>query len=279
MKPHIVAVNGLLLSLFVLTGAGCMSKELPALIEQNGGGKNVPAILSDRTGKLPTADGVWRQVDEGIERMEYYSSDSDASLTVYRFQADRFTWHFANGDTPRLMEEWGQTFPSSVFVMNGVFFNEDYSPSGFLAVSGTRVGERQFDFDKSGLIDFTSGVRLVDTARAPVYLESVTDGGQAYPFFIKERKDAIKTDTERLARRSFIGTDTDGRVYLGVSATQPLSLYELMGVLREMNVRWWDTVLNLDGGPSTGFVANTRDRKETVESYLPVPNVIVVERK
>lgn len=279
MKSRNVLVNGLSLLLLVLTGAGCVSMELTSLPEQNGGGKITPTLPSEQGQSPQTADGVWHVVDEGIERMEYFSSDADASVTLYRFQQGLFTWRFANATDPQMIGEWKKQFPSSVFVMNGTYFHEDYSPSGFLSVGGTRVGERQFDLDKSGLIDFSSGVRLVDTSKTKVNLSRITNGGQAYPFFYKDGKKAITKDTGLLARRSFIGTDTDGRVYLGV-VTHPISLYELMGVLDEIDWPWhWDQVLNLDGGPSTGFIAETRDRQETVETYFPVPNVIIVERK
>ena len=92
------------------------------------------------------------------------------------------------------------------------------------------------------------------------------------------RDDAEAVLCLKLARRTFIGTDEAGQVYVGVVWKDDVSLFELMQILQELDVNWYD-VINLDGGPSTGIAVETGSFVEILDSAGPVPNVIVIQPK
>jgi hypothetical protein len=109
-------------------------------------------------------------------------------------------------------------------------------------------------------------------------LERFAFAGQSYPFFLRQGKEAIEKDSGLIARRTFFGIDEGGLVYVGVVPDAPITLFQLMHLLKSLPVRW-QAVINLDGGPSTGLASQTREKREVIESYTGVPNVLLVTKK
>lgn len=261
MKKNVTRV-GILLALCLLTGMGCSSptpvttQPQPEAVEQS---------------------ATWQIVDSGIERLSYTSSSLEAVVIMYRFDPKQFSFHFEISTSTKSMNDWSAAFPKASLIVNGVYFNEDNAPSGYFVSYGKRIGSRQFDLDKSGLIDVSDGVRILDTSDKSS-LTGFANAAQSYPFYFKDGVPAIKTDTQKPARRSFIGKDKQGNVYLGVIPTAEISLFQTMLLLDEVDVDWAN-VINLDGGPSTGLISRARLSQERLPSLFPIPNIISVTRK
>ncbi len=233
--------------------------------------------------KLPintvATEQAWQRRADGLERFDktFATPVPATRVIIYRLDPTRYKFRFADAGTPRLLKEWRRG-ESATLVVNGVYFHEDYTPSGSLIINGEPVGARSFDADKSGLINFDQGAELIDTKTNTQATSGLQNAAQTYPFLIKNGKEAIQQESNLSARRTFIGSDTKGNIYLGIIPESAITLYQLSRLLQTVGVSW-DSVLNLDGGPSTGLSAKFDQGEETFESFTGVPNVIVVEPK
>jgi len=253
----------------MLCGAGCVPTEVKQAIETSV--QPPPPAVEEAAS--------WQPVGNGIERLEQrFSTSTDARIVLYRFPATGFAWRFDQSGDPKRVGAWMDASSQAVLVINGVYFSEDFKPTGLFVSQSKRAGARQFDNNKSGLIILSPKVALLDTASEKYDVKSLREAAQSYPFLLKDGKAAIDKDTEKYARRSFFGLDRDGRVYVGIVPDEPLSLRELATALLKLDVSW-DRVINLDGGPSSGLSFRSDAWHETVDSYAAVPNVIVVEKK
>ena len=177
---------------------------------------------------------------------------------------------------PAHVSEWFDHVTSAVMMTNGVYFHEDLFPSGLFIHGGKRIGARQFDADKSGVLSFTPKPEILRSVLSNEQIKVWQEAAQSFPFLIEDGAIAVATDTGRIARRTFIGLDRDGNVYMGIVPFAGLSLYELARALSRLPIPW-DSVLNLDGGPSSGLFVRSGDGVEGLDSFVPVPNVIAVE--
>jgi len=222
----------------------------------------------------------WQPVGEGVERLEFYTSTTTPTrLVLYRMPAKDFEWNFENSSQPQRVSAWAKDANDALLVVNGTYFHEDNLPSGFLVSHGTRVGSRKFDLDRSGVIAFSDqGPQLINTKTEPLDLTTVKNGAQSYPFIILDGQPSITEDSGLLARRTFLGLDRQGLVYIGVAPDEPVTLRELAQTLAGLDILW-DKVINLDGGTSTGLGFRSSAFNETLDSYTTVPNVITVRKK
>jgi hypothetical protein len=223
---------------------------------------------------------AWKRVAEGVDRAKIAVPQGEwrPTLVVYRFDPSQYHFNFAHNQTAQSIRAWRDELADAKFIMNGVYFHEDGTPSGALRIRGTDISSRAFDADKAGLIVFDGAPKILDTADQPHAFDSTSSSAQSYPFLIKDGVPAVKEDSELLARRSFIGMDWDGLVYLGVYGDGEISLYGFGELLKTLPITWTH-VLNLDGGPSTSFVSKFPDAEEIEDGYSAIPNVIVVTKK
>ena len=237
-----------------------------------------PTTSSTRTGS-GSASATWVKVDEGAERAQFTFAEATSSdIILYRFEPAYYRLRFAHHLPPLTVAAWASELPEARLLVNGVYFHEDNFPSGILITSGTRIGARQFDKDKSGVILLDGKPALLKSGLDPKAMNVWHEAAQSFPFLIWNGAAAVTTDTQKLARRTMIGTDKEGRVYLGVLPFSSLSLYGLSHALMTLPIRW-QSVLNLDGGPSTGLMSRLGGYSEMINSYGAVPNVLVVERR
>lgn len=213
----------------------------------------------------------------GIERVTYaYATDTGATLEVFGFAKGAYRVSLRATSTALGTDGWMRMAPNVVAGINGVYFREDLSPAGLLNLGGEGSG-RAFDWDKTGLMVFGDAFEIRATTSTPQDLASLGDAAQSYPFLIKDGAPAVSGDSGLRARRSFIGTSRDGRVWIGVLSNDDISLFDLAQRLAELDLSWED-VLNLDGGPSSGLFVRDADRTVAFPSYTGVPNVILVEK-
>jgi hypothetical protein len=219
----------------------------------------------------------WEQVGSGFERLEYISED-DTDILLYAFQPSDMTLRIENSLEPQRVKAWSQSLTGEHLLVNGFYFLDSNAPAGLLISDGQAVHEQTFDFDKSGIVQLAPSFKIIDTDKASFNAQEVLEAGQSYPLLLKQGRGAVKTDSGLRARRTFIGTDESGKVYVGLVWRDDISLYALMQDLLEMDIDWYN-VMNLDGGPSSGLNIETDSFTESFDSAAAVPNVIVIQPK
>lgn len=265
MKRSFRSLLGIFGSLVLLFGtSGCGMPTLPMASTST-----TPVVTT-----TTPATFTWERVSTGLDRAEaVFSTTTGALMVIYRVSPKQFTAEITHSLPPKHLSVWGSVATGTTLLVNGVYFHEDYLPSGFLQVSGTRIGNRQFDQDKSGVLQFDP-FRILDTKAQPISLEVNKNIAQSYPFLVKNGMLGVTEDSGRVARRTFVGVDRDGLMYVGVVPYVPLSLFHLAQFLKQLPIRWTH-VLNLDGGPSTGLWMQQGSRNELFDSYVPVPNILL----
>lgn len=216
-------------------------------------------------------------VAPGVEVVRFFST-STGTMLLFGFDQDRYRFSFVATNTRVVMREWMQLFPEAVAGINGVYFHEDLTPSGFFVGKGLEQGARVFDQKRSALLLTGERLEFVDTERKNVDLDRVRGGAQTYPVLIRDGHVQVTRDSGKVARRSWMGKDKDGRVWLGVLSDAQMSLHELAKRLSELPISW-DMVVNLDGGPSTGVFVRGEEDEVVRETMGGVPNVLLVERR
>lgn len=220
----------------------------------------------------------WEVKSHGIERASVEFSTSTAStLILYRFTLADHLFSFEQATSGAAVSEWAKRLPEAIFVSNGVYFHEDQSPSGWFKTDNKVVGSRSFDLDKTALLVLQPNVEIKTTPEGQTTSKrTALEAAQSYPLLIVNGAAAIKTDSGKTSRRTFVGIDKAHKyLYIGLVPYTSISLYELGLALSRLPVSW-ESVLNLDGGPSSGISFRGPEGVELVDSYVTVPNVLVV---
>lgn len=226
--------------------------------------------------QVDVIEPAWHESGAGVQRYEasYGQGTSLGLLRIYQFPKEGWQWSFAHSTSAASVREWATRVPDASVLVNGVYFHEDNLPSGAFISNGERIGSRAFDADKSALIVLAPTPRIVDLTKEPDALDTATEAAQTFPYLLKNGAPAVAEDSGKLAERSFVGTDAQGRFYVGVALNASLSLYELAQLLEVQPIEWQD-VVNLDGGPSTGIFVDLPNENRSRTSLAPVPNVVV----
>ncbi|MCC7522785.1 phosphodiester glycosidase family protein [Candidatus Uhrbacteria bacterium] len=235
------------LGMIVWAGAGCQKIEVA---------QEIPKI-------------TWEAVSDGMERIELPLRDASSTHVIaYAFDTEKFSFDFAYSTTAKTIASWMPEYPKAAAILNGVYFHEDYTPSGDLIDEGKRTTNRRFDLDKSEYL-----------VLAPVFgigNSTGSEAGQSYPMLVRDGKDVVEVDSGKTARRTFAGIRDDGKAVFGLLDEGEISLYALSRELARPELGL-EAALNLDGGPSTGMVV--REPDESINSIFAVPVVIVITRK
>ncbi len=195
-------------------------------------------------------------------------------ITIYQLPKDEFQFTIHNATEPQTIKNWSKQFGKGHIIINGFYFNADYSPPGMLTIDSEDLHTKIFDYDRSAVVDLTETLTIIDTSEP--FTDNWTTAAQSYPILVKDGKAMVKEDSGLLAKRSFIGTDQEN-VYIGI-ADKNISLYQLSQELASIQIEW-NLALNLDGGPSTGLTIQIAKDKNLNNSLMPVPSVIVGEEK
>jgi exopolysaccharide biosynthesis protein len=226
--------------------------------------------------------GVWKNIDDSISYRfwEFEVNELKESIEIYRINPEgyKITLDYSI-EKPRYVSEWLYLNDGAEVVINGPYFNEDYRPSGYLKINNERIGELIFDQNLSGLVQIKDNKLSIRNLgkEALIEGEAVEFGLQSYPFLITNSSPALMEDTGKTARRSAIGTDAEGDIYLIIADTSHLTLYELMSQLIKTEIPFTE-VLNLDGGTSTGIAVSEGNYHEIKDSLVKVPGVIVFDK-
>ena len=139
--------------------------------------------------------------------------------------------------------------------INAGYFDDNFAPVGFLRIDGRDTGTLLAQPPLSGLVVIDSGGAVDIVDRDLAALSSAASAFQTGPFLIEPGGgDGIHANDEKSAERTVLalsGTD------VFVIVTTPVTLSDLADALIAAPLLGgpaFDRAINLDGGPSSGFV-------------------------
>jgi hypothetical protein len=246
-------------------------------------------IQARATYDVPTpADTGWQPLAPGVE-LRKMDVVVDPGRPTERFRIVRlnpvqvrFRVHYDPAN-PKTVSAWGREL-RPLLVVNGAYFapeSEGNETIGLLVAEGQRWGTPLADY--AGMFAVTAaGDVSVRWLRQRPYdpYEPLSQAVQSFPILVKPGGEVgfpASADEEMLARRTVVAQDRDGHILFIVAPRGYLSLHDVAVFLTRSDLAV-DVALNLDGGGSTGMWLATKDVRVDVDSFTPVPSVIVVER-
>jgi hypothetical protein len=230
-------------------------------------------------------DTGWDPLHPGLERRMIKLFDDDGQqveyLYIIRIEPDHYQFDVAYNPRALTLQAW-QEETESLLVVNGGFFrieNEQYIPNGLTVVKGEVIGSSYEGF--GGMLAITDdGPELRGLAQRPYDpAESLRAALQSFPLLVKPGGEiGFPSDLEdyQQARRTVIGQDNVGRILIILTPMGHFSLHQLSAYLVESDFDL-DIALNLDGGPSSGFLLS--NPREEITSYTSLPIVITVQER
>ncbi|MEM9347384.1 MAG: phosphodiester glycosidase family protein [Planctomycetota bacterium] len=223
------------------------------------------------------------QVSVGVELTitEFEHPDSDR-ITIFTVKShDKnigFTIDFSEPNPDVLRPDFVATGQGqhAVAMINGSYFDSSFQPVGLVVMDGQTVSKMSPQPALSGVLAITDNHELVLIPRSKYRSESyIQNAIQAGPFIVDPGgKMGIRSDDLKTAKRTAVGQSISGEIVF-ISTTE-CTLYELSAILvkhaHTLGVEGFDTVLNLDGGPSAGLYLNG------IEEYHLIPETEVPNR-
>lgn len=232
---------------------------------------------------LPTPDTGWQPGRPGIELRRMQASAPDRPpfpLTVVRLDPARVRLRVAYApDQPRGLRSWFEQ-RRPLAAINGSFFTPENQATALLISDGAASGASYDGFGGMLAVGPDGGVSLRALSDQPYDPgEALDQALQSFPMLVfPGGKPAAIEDDGRRARRSVVALDRAGRVLLLASPTSGFTLRGLADWLSSSDLDV-DSALNLDGGSSTGLYLSDGALQEAIDSFGPLPIVLLVEPK
>jgi hypothetical protein len=170
-------------------------------------------------------------------------------------------------DGDNLRRHWQDDY---AFMINGGYFNPDFSPTGFCRIDGQVINKtvaRKLSgfvaLDRKGSLSLLT--RNDDLSPYPTVIQNgpyVIDPGGGI---------GIHSNDGVRAERTLIGETNDHRLLILV--IKPITLYDLAAAIKKAMPEI-ERLLNLDGGPSTAL----KTPKNEILNRLPVRNYIAQKK-
>jgi uncharacterized protein YigE (DUF2233 family) len=224
---------------------------------------------------------TWQQAAPGIElRHEHWKSLGDDEDTVTITRLDLKKVHLSVGyapDKPLDMGVWMKQ-TGALAIINGGYFDKKDHPTGLLVADGQEAGSSYTGFGGMLAVN-TDGATSLRSLKQQPYdssSEHLQQATQSSPMLIiNGQRTQFQADSVS-QRRSVIAIDKQGRMLLIASPGQSFTLDELADLLASSDLAI-ETALNLDGGSSTGLYVNGASQKIAIDSFSPLPIVIIVK--
>jgi len=239
-------------------------------------GSSCHSSSNDFSFQLPEKNTEWQQIHEKVFYREFavLSNEKAIELIVYKFDSADFTANLAH-DQPQRLAQWAEELQPNLLI-NGGFFNENNEPTGWVVVNGEVKGTNQYSPDLSGILLIEEGkADLIDSLEATsTVLTPTTSILQSFPVLIhKGGKPGITENSDKIARRTVLAKNLQDEFLVIIVDQTPVSLFDLMQGLQNSDLSI-DLALNLDGGPSTGLIAQIADHSKSIIPLTPLPQVV-----
>lgn len=227
------------------------------------------------TSKL-TKEGKELSAGVSIFAVPYEYNGSSYEIQVVKIDPKLSTLSLKYNQEGKTVGQWTQD-QSNVIVMNAGFFKENNEPVGLLYIDGQRRDAHRVNPSASGLLLLNQNrVQILNLANSPIPDESALKNAlQTFPVLIDKGNIVANENLTKQDRRSAIGVDKEGKVYLITADYPHLGLYDFSKTLHDSSLQFTE-VLNLDGGGSTGMAINIGEYKDLIESISAVPTVLEV---
>jgi len=233
---------------------------------------------------------VWQSTENGLEYYEMSAKNKD--FIVIKLDPKILQLNIQENPAPpdNLSIFQIHKKQDSLLTFNGIFFTEKYNPTGLIIsekktihplssanlLNGILTINKNHEAEIFSYDDFKK-----QTTKEKDTIEFAIQNG---PLLIYQNEIQTKTDTRKKASRTAIGIDTQGKIIVIIlkqsliNFDNTLSLYEFAHLLVEnttLNALNLKSLLNLDGGPSTGLAIGER--------YFPeiekVQNVVITKKR
>jgi uncharacterized protein YigE (DUF2233 family) len=232
----------------------------------------------------PTPDSGWQAGRPGVElrQMQVSVTPSRAAvpLVIVRLESAQVRLRVAYApDQPRGLRSWFEERRPLVAI-NGSFFTPENQATGLLISDGSASGQSYAGFGGMLAVAPDDGVSLRALSDQPYNpAEPLEQALQSFPMLVfPGGAPAAIEDDGRRARRSAVAIDRAGRLLLLVSPTSDFTLRGLADWLSQSDLDV-DRALNLDGGSSTGLYLSDGTLQAAIDSFGPLPIVLLVEAK
>ncbi|MEO7912841.1 MAG: phosphodiester glycosidase family protein [Roseiflexaceae bacterium] len=244
------------------------------------------AVISAPPTALPSVVGApdsgWHAGRPGVE-LRHMLADiapdrAAVLLVVVRLDPRQIRLRVAyTPDQPRGLRSWF-TEQQPLAAINGSFFTPENQSTALLISDGSVSGESYAGFGGMLAVAPDSGISLRALRDQPYDpAESFEQALQSFPMLVfPGGEPAAIEDDGRRARRSVIALDRAGRLLLLVSPTSDFTLRGLADWLSQSDLDI-ERALNLDGGSSTGLYLSDGALQEAIDSFGPLPIVLLVE--
>lgn len=230
----------------------------------------------------PTPDTGWQAGEAGLE-LRKLEIDRDAaepaiSLVIVRLDPARVALRVAYApDQPRGLRSWFDE-RQPLAAINGGFFTEEYRTTALLISDGAPSGASYEGFGGMLAVGADRSISIRPLRDQPYDSgEPLAQALQSFPMLVfPGGVPADLEDNGQPARRSALAIDRQGRLLLLASPSSGFTLRGLAEWLAQSDLEI-DRALNLDGGSSTGLFLKDGPLKEAIDSFGPLPSVLLVE--
>ena len=247
-----------------------------------------PTVANPPTSTLrPTAtpipsDTGWQSIAPGVEYRELKIEQGDRSDRLRLARIDPMQTDLRvlyDPDRPRRVSEW-LSESNALVAVNGNYYDPQNHALGLVIQDGQRLDGVVYEGFGGMFAVSDNDVRVRWNVDDPYTGEPLTQALQNFPMLVLPGGAANPDidDNGRRSLRTAVGQDRSGRIIFVVSPGPTFTLTEFGQWLAASDLDL-NAALNLDGGTSSGLVLRSGQRNLGVDSWVPVPDVIVVERR
>lgn len=234
----------------------------------------VPTLMPTRSATPSASTGNWRPLAAGIELRRL----DTPGVPVQVIRVDPAKVRFVVGydpAAPRALSAWAAQY-GAVAAINGGFFDANGEPVALLISDQRVIGQSYVDQGGMFAIDDAGVPHLWSLADQPYDGTPFTQAIQGWPLLVRPGNQAAYTnDDGQRSRRSAIAIDRAGNVLLIVAPGATFSLAEWSQFLAGADLDI-EIAVNLDGGSSTGLIAQSDHGGVRVDSFVPLPFALLV---
>ena len=95
---------------------------------------------------IPTANyphgESWHRIDDYVSFIDWeYEKDNQVEvIKIFRLDPEGFETSMKySSENPKYVSEWNEYIEDADIIINGAYFHEDYSPSGYLKIDYNRI--------------------------------------------------------------------------------------------------------------------------------------------
>ena len=227
-------------------------------------------------------DTGWTEIGTALEfrRVRLRTGQQSGELAILRLDPGAYRIRVAyDSANPGRVSEWAAAI-KPVALINGGYFDAEGKATALVIFDGIARGASYEGFGGMVVVNDQGNFELRSLRQQPYDPnEPIQQAMQSAPMLIQPGGTLSELDAdEDRSRRTVIARDRGGRILMIACDWAVFTLAELARLLKESDLEL-DAALNLDGGRSTGMFVDTPTMRLTMDSFEPVPLVLVVDKK